>query len=104
MSKLNFSSNKDNILNWRVKAQLDQKAIRKIGKILLSLTETDIKDSKTFVVTVLKKDENENRKIVPVVPPQRNHNEDLEKIEENEINFDPTEQADSSDFENENDE
>ena len=43
MIKLSSESNKDDILNLRVKSQLNEKKIKKIRNTLLSLAETDIK-------------------------------------------------------------
>ena len=101
MSKLNSGSNKDNLLNSRVKSRLDGKNIKKIRKELLSLTKIDIKTSKRYNIIIINEDENEDRIV--------SYNEDFERINQNEINienetnFDPSELADSSDFENEED-
>ena len=110
MSKLNYDANKDNILNMRVKLKLNEKKIRKIRKELLSLTEMDIKNSKPYNVIVINNDENVNIMAMPTIMPQRNNNEDSERLDQNEINienetdFDTSEIADSSDFENLEDE
>ena len=113
MFKLDSESNKDVILNSRVKSQLKEKDLRKIEKTLLFITEMDIKASKTYNVIVIKKDENENKMARPTIIPQRNNHEAFEEIKqkelktvsdikiENEINSDLSELADSSDFENE---
>ena len=104
MSKLNSA------LNSKIKSQLDEIKIRKIIKTLLSLAEMDIRASKSFNVVVIKKDENENKMVMPTIIKQKNYHEDLEKVNQNEINmenetnFDSSELADSSDFENEEDE
>ena len=104
MSKLNSA------LNSKIKSQLDEIKIRKIRKTLLSLAEMDIRASKSFNVVVIKKDENENKMVMPTIIKQKNYHEDLEKVNQNEINmenetnFDSSELADSSDFENEEDE
>ena len=109
MSKLNLDIEKDDILNLRVKSQINEKSIKKIRETLLFLTKMDIKFSKSCNVKVIKKDENENKMVVPTIIPQRNYHEDYERINQNEINiendidFDQSELADSSDFENEED-
>ena len=108
MAKFISRSNNDKILNSKIKSQLDESKIKKIRKTLLSLTEMDIKTSKLYNVIVIKKVENEN--ISPITIPQRNNHEDLGRENQNEINienetdFDRSELASSSDFENENDE
>ena len=110
MSKLNFWSTKDIILNSRIKSQLNEKKIRGIRKTLLSLAEIDIKSADSFNIIISKKDENENSMAMPTIIPQKYYHEDLEKIKqniliiENEINSDESELADSSDFENEDEE
>ena len=110
MSKLNYGSNKDNTLNMKVKSKLDEQKIRKIRKELLSLAEMDIKASKSYNVIVIKNDENVNKIALPTICPQRNNNEDFERFNQNEINIendenlDQSEMANSSDFENEDDE
>ena len=112
MSKLNTASNKDSALNLRVKSQLEEKHIKKIRKTLLSLVEIDIKNSKSCNIILVKKDENENGNgmVTLSINPQRNSQEDFERINQNEINienksnFDPSEIVDSSDFENDDDE
>ena len=109
MSKLKPESNKNNKLNSESKTQLYKKGIKKIRKTLQSLTEMDIKASKPYNIIEIKKDENENKMVMPTIIPQKNYNENLEKIKqngiiiENEINSDTSEFADSSDFENEED-
>ena len=109
MSKLNYDSNKDNILNSRIKSQLNEKRIREIRKTLLSLIEIEIKTSKSDNVIVIKKDENENRMAAPTIIPRIYYQEDFEKVNqskmdiENETDLDTSELADSSDFENEED-
>ena len=109
MSKLN-AANKDSTLNLRVKSQLEEKHIKKIRKTLLSLVEIDIKNPKSFNVILVKKDENENGMVTASINPQRNFQEDSERINQSEINienksnFDPSEIVDSSDFENDDDE
>ena len=110
MSKSNSGSNKDDIIISNERPQLDEKKIRKIRKTLLSITEMDIKASKIFNIIVIKKDENENRIAIPTFIPQRNNNVDFARIDQSEANiendtdFDTSELADSSDFENEGDE
>ena len=109
MPKLNLGAKKDDILNMRVKSQLNEKTIKKIRETLLFLTDMDIKTSTSCNVIVIKKDENENKMVVPTIILQRNYNEGFERINQNEINiendidFDQSELADSSDFENEED-
>ena len=115
MSKLNSRPIKDNILNLKVKSQLNEKKIKKIRKTLLSLALMDIKDSKLYNITVIKQDENENKMAIPTIIPLAINNLDFEIVNENEINFnnkinidnqndfDPSELANSSDFENEED-
>ena len=110
MSKLNKESNKNNELNTSIKSQLDEKRLRKIRKQLLFLTEMDMKDSKSFNIIVVKKDENENKIAMPTILPKRNYYEDSGKNKLNDVNIvdetdsDTSELADSSDFENEGDE
>ena len=65
MSKENSVLNKDNTLNSRVKSHLNEKRIKKIRKILQTLTEMDIKSSKSYIVKVIKKTENENEMAMP---------------------------------------
>ena len=108
-------SNKNDILISRVKSQLDQKGLRKIRKALLSLTEMDIKASKSYNVIVIKKEEDENKMARPFNIPHKNYHEDFERIKQNEIkiesevkiedkiDFDPSELANSSDFDDESD-
>ena len=109
MSELNFFPNKNNILNSKIKSKLDEKSIRKIRKTLLSLTKKDLKSSKLYNIIFIKNDENENRMPMPITL-QKNRHEDLESVNlieiniENEVSFDLSELANSSDFENEDDE
>ena len=109
MPKLNLGAKKDDILNMRVKSQLNEKTIKKIRETLLFLTDMDIKTSTSCNVIVIKKDENENKMVMPTIILQRNYNEGFERINQNELNiendldFDSSELADSSDFENEED-
>ena len=110
MSKENSVLNKDNTLNSRVKSHLNEKRIKKIRKILQTLTEMDIKSSKSYIVKVIKKTENENVMAMPTIIPKKNYNENLKGVKQNVINIEDEiclkepEMADSSDFENEDDE
>ena len=107
MLKLNYGSNKDNILNPKVKSRLGERRIRKIRKKLLFLTKMDIKTSKVLNVIIIKNDENENKIARPTFVPQRNYLQDIERTNQNELNtenetdFDTLEQVDSSDISNE---
>ena len=106
MSKLNSVNKIDWVLNSRIKSKLDKEKIRIIRKTLLSITKMEIKTSKSYNITVIEKDNNQNKILVPVNIPQKNYYEDLEQIKQNDLNivneidFDPSEQANSSDFEN----
>ena len=110
MSKLNSGLNKDTKLNSRIKPKINEKNTKKVRKLLSLLTEMDIKTSKLCNVIVIKNEENENKKLIPPVIPQRYYREDLERMNqnainiENEINSDSPEMANSSDFENDDDE
>ena len=85
MSKLNSRPIKDNILNLKVKSQLNEKKIKKIRKTLLSLALMDIKDSKLYNITVIKQDENENKMAIPTIIPLAINNLDFELVNEIEI-------------------
>ena len=104
MSKLNSESNKNKTLNLRIKSQTDEKKLRKIRKTLLSLIVMEMKASKSYNVTVIKKAQNEI-KITTAEIIQRNFREDLEQTKQNTVNnvnennLDLTEQVNSSDFE-----
>ena len=116
MFKLDSGSNKDDKLNSSVKSHLDKKKLSNIRKELLYLAEIDIKSSKSYNIIVIKKDENENRMAKPTIIPQRNYREDSEIIKQNKIKIknvvkidnvidsDPSELANSSDFDYESDE
>ena len=105
MSKLNSESNKNNTLNLRIKSQTDEKKLRKIRKTLLSLIVMEIEASKSYNVTVIKKDQNEIKMVEPIALLQKNDDEVLEDINLNDVNnvnennLDLTEQVNSSDFE-----
>ena len=107
---LNIDLNKNDELNSKVKSQLNEKKIRKIRKTLLFLAEKDIKSCKSYNIKVIKKDESDNRIVMPTIIPQKIFHEDFEKLKlnllsiENEVNSDQSELANSSDFENEDDE
>ena len=107
---LNTDLNKDDELNSKLKSQLNEKKIRKIRKTLLFLAEKDIKSRKSYNIKVIKKDESDNRMVMPTIIPQKISYEDFEKLKlnslsiENEVNSDQSELANSSDFENEDDE
>ena len=110
MFKLNSGSNRENLLNSRFKYQCDEKRIRKIRRTLLTLAEIDMKTSKLYNVTVIKNEENENKMEAETIISQKSYHEDLKIIKQNEINietkinFNPSELADSSDLDNEDDE
>ena len=86
MSKLNYKSSINNTLNLRIKSQTDEKKLRKIRKTLLSLIVMEIEASKSYNVTVIKKDQNENKMIEPILFVQKNDDEILEDIDLNDVN------------------
>ena len=110
MSKLNSVLNEKNVLNLKVKSKLDEESTKKIRKTLLFLADMDIKASKSYNIIVIKKDECENKMTKPTIMPLIKYNGSSEKVNKNETNFenesdlDQSELADSSDFENEEDE
>ena len=109
MSKFYSKTNKDNILNSRVKSQLDEKKIKKIRNTLFSLTEMEMRASNLYNITIIKKEENDNQMVMQNIIPQRIYHEDFElnqtenKIENELKYYDSKELVDSSDIESEDD-